>query len=231
MSETSDAPVEAPAPSAPLDHLRAFVERNSRVSVPPLIPEIRLHLASEVVPLWHLTEEELDKSGLPPPFWAFAWAGGQALSRFILDHPDCVAGRQVLDFGAGSGICAIAAKLAGAASVQASDIDRFSVAAMELNAQENEVALDVTSVDLIDTDHGWDTILVGDMCYEQPLAGRIEAWLRHLNARGADVLIGDPGRTYLPKQGLEKLISYSVMTSRELEDSDVRNTSVWRVLA
>ena len=196
------------------------------------MPEISLHLASEVVPLWHLTEEELAQSGLPPPYWAFAWAGGQALARYLLDQPAEVAGKRVLDFGAGSGLVGIAAAKAGAAQVLAADIDRFSGAAIALNAQLNHVEVAVTTEDLIGADpSGWDVILVGDMCYERPLAARIEAWLRSAVAQGVRVLIGDPGRTYLPRQGLEKLTAYAVKTSRELEDTDVRNTSVWRLLA
>ena len=178
-----------------------------------------------------MTEEELEKSGLPPPFWAFAWAGGQALSRYILDNPEIVRGRRVLDFGSGSGLIAIAAMKAGGAAALAADIDAFAAAAIALNAETNGVAVTVTTEDLVGVENrGWDIILVGDMCYEGPLAARIEIWLRKLAGEGTAVLIGDPGRTYLPKSGLEKLVSYAVRTTRELEDTDVRNTSVWRVL-
>ncbi|MDP1626702.1 MULTISPECIES: methyltransferase [Alphaproteobacteria] len=208
-----------------------FIRDNTLLHEPPLVPEVRLHLASEIVPIWQMTEEELEKTGLPPPFWAFAWAGGQALSRYILDNPGIVAGRRVLDFGSGSGMIGIAAMKAGAASVLAADIDRFAVSAIALNAAVNEVAVAVTAEDIVGVENrGWDVVLVGDMCYERPLAERVEAWLRRLAGEGVTVLIGDPGRTYLPKSGLEKLTSYAVMTTRELEDTDVRNTSVWRVL-
>ncbi|MEQ8281936.1 MAG: methyltransferase [Parvibaculum sp.] len=208
-----------------------FIRENTALHEPPLIPEIRLHLASEIVPIWQMTEEELEKSGLPPPFWAFAWAGGQALSRYILDNPEIVRGRRVLDFGSGSGLIAIAAMKAGGAAALAADIDAFAVAAIALNAETNGVAVTVTTEDLAGVENrGWDIILVGDMCYEGPLAARIEIWLRKLAGEGTAVLIGDPGRTYLPKSGLEKLVSYAVRTTRELEDTDVRNTSVWRVL-
>lgn len=208
-----------------------FIRANTALHEPPLIPEIRLHLASEIVPIWQMTEEELEKSGLPPPFWAFAWAGGQALARYILDNPEIVHERRVLDFGSGSGLIAIAAMKAGAASVLAADIDAFAAAAIALNAGTNNVAVTATTEDLVGAENrGWDVILVGDMCYEGPLAARIEAWLRKLADEGTAVLIGDPGRTYLPKSGLEKLVSYAVKTTRELEDTDVRNTSVWRVL-
>jgi predicted nicotinamide N-methyase len=208
-----------------------FIRRNTTLHEPPLIPEIRLHLASEIVPIWQMTEEELQETGLPPPFWAFAWAGGQALSRYILDNPSVVSGKSVLDFGSGSGLIGIAAKLAGADTVLCADIDEFAEQAIILNAAENKTPLAATTEDLVGVENrGWQVILVGDMCYEGPLATRIEAWLRRLVSEGLEVLIGDPGRTYLPKSGLEKLVSYAVKTTRELEDSDVRNTSVWRVL-
>ncbi len=216
------------SPSDPV----AFIRANTLLHEPPLIPEIKLHLASEIVPIWQMTEEELERSGLPPPFWAFAWAGGQALSRYILDHPEVVRGKRVLDFGSGSGLIAIAAMKAGASSVLAADIDPFAAASIGLNAQMNDVSVVVTSDNLIGSpNRGWDVILIGDMCYERPLAESIETWVRSLIAGGAEAFIGDPGRTYLPKTGLEKLISYAVKTTRELEDTDVRNTSVWRVLA
>lgn len=208
-----------------------FIRDNTLLHEPPLTPEIRLHLASEIVPIWQMTEEELEKTGLPPPFWAFAWAGGQALSRYILDNPQVVAGKRVLDFGSGSGLIGIAAMKAGAAAVLAADIDPFAIAAIAINAAENDVVVSTTADDIVGAENrGWDTVLVGDMCYERPLAERVEAWLRRLAGEGVTVLIGDPGRTYLPKSGLDKLVSYAVKTTRELEDTDVRNTSVWRVL-
>ncbi|MEN6543517.1 methyltransferase [Parvibaculum sp.] len=209
----------------------AFIRANTALHEPPLVPEVKLHLASEIVPIWQMTEEELEKSGLPPPFWAFAWAGGQALSRYILDHPEVVRGKRVLDFGSGSGMIGIAAMKANAASVLAADIDIFAAASIRLNAEVNGVSLNVTTDDIVGSPNlGWDVILIGDMCYERPLAERIEKWVHSLVDGGATALIGDPGRTYLPKSGLEKLISYAVKTTRELEDTDVRNTSVWRVI-
>ncbi|KAB7739841.1 methyltransferase [Parvibaculum sedimenti] len=209
----------------------AFIRANTALHEPPLVPEVKLHLASEIVPIWQMTEEELEKSGLPPPFWAFAWAGGQALSRYILDHPEVVRGKRVLDFGSGSGMIGIAAMKANAVSVLAADIDIFAAASIRLNAEVNGVSLDVTTEDIVGSpNQGWDVILIGDMCYERPLAERIEKWVHSLVDGGATALIGDPGRTYLPKSGLEKLISYAVKTTRELEDTDVRNTSVWRVV-
>lgn len=210
---------------------RAFVTANTGLHEPPLVPEIKLHLATEIVPIWQMTEAQLEQSGLPPPFWAFAWAGGQALARYVLDNPDIVNGHSVLDFGAGSGIVGIAAAKANAASVLCADIDLFACQVMKLNSSTNHVQLEVTSEDLVGvTDRGWDVVLIGDMCYERPLAERIEIWIHNLVSLGTTVLIGDPGRTYLPKSGLERLVSYAVKTTRELEDTDVRNTSVWRVI-
>ncbi len=209
----------------------AFVLANTAVEAPPLIPEIKLHLASEVVPLWHSTEAELAAAGLPPPFWAFAWAGGQALARYLLDHPEQVAGRRVLDFAAGSGLQGIAGALAGAARVEASEIDAFARAAIGLNAKLNGVDITLLDGDLVETTNsGWDLVLAGDVFYEVPMAERVESWLRRLAAAGTEVLIGDPGRTYLPKAGLERVIAYGVKTTRELEDTDLRNAVVWRLV-
>jgi len=208
-----------------------FIRANTRLEAPPLVPEVKLYLASEVVPLWEATEAELAEQGLPPPFWAFAWAGGQALSRYLLDHPEVVRGRRVLDFAAGSGLQGIAAMLAGAASVEAVDIDAFACAACRLNAAANGVDIAVRQDDIVGSvNPGWDVVLAGDVCYEGPAAARITAWLRGLVAEKCLVLMGDPGRTYLPRQGLERLIAYGVKTSRELEDSDLRNAVVWKVL-
>ena len=208
-----------------------FIRTNTELLPSPLVPEIRLHVASDALPLWEMTEEELEKVGLPPPFWAFAWAGGQALARYILDTPGIVEGKTVLDFGAGSGLDGIAAAKSGARSILSADIDPFSADAIRLNAEANGVTLEVTTDDLVGTaNRGWEVVLVGDMCYEQPLAGRIEAWLRGFVAEGVAVLIGDPGRTYLPKSGMELLATYNVETSRALEDNDVRRTNVWRLL-
>jgi len=203
-----------------------FILENTALTAPPLVPEIRLHLATEVVPLWRKTEEELEAEGVPPPYWAFAWAGGQALARHVLDHPDTVAGKSVLDFGSGSGLVAIAARKAGAARVLAADIDAFAAAAIALNAQANDVAIEITRDDVIGSDGDWAAILIGDMCYERPLAERLLEWLR---AQDALVLLGDPGRSYFPKSGVEKLATYRVQTTRELEDREIRETSVYRL--
>ena len=203
-----------------------FVRDNAALIAPPLVPEITLHLATEVVPLWRKTEEELEQMGVPPPYWAFAWAGGQALARYVLDNPALVAGKHVLDFGAGSGLVALAAAKAGAASVLAADIDAFAIAAIKANALANDVTVAVTQDDVIGSTTPYDVILVGDMCYERPLAERLMAWLQ---SSPALILLGDPGRSYFPKAGLEKLAHYAVQTTRELEDREIRETGVWRL--
>ena len=205
-----------------------FIRSNTELLAPPLVPEIALHLATEVVPLWRKTEDELEAAGVPPPYWAFAWAGGQALSRYVLDHPEIVGGNRVLDFGAGSGLVAIAAAKAGARHVDAADIDAFAAAAIALNAQANGVAVDILADDVIGTPCVWDVILVGDMCYERPLAERLLAWLGACVQAGATVLLGDPGRSYFPKAGVASLAIFRVQTTRELEDRDIRETGVYR---
>ncbi len=207
-----------------------FIRAQTAIAAPPLVPEIRLHLASEVTPLWQATEATLAQSQLPPPYWAFAWAGGQALARYVLDHPAIVAGRDVLDFGAGSGLVAIAAAKAGARRVTAAEIDAFAAAAIDLNAQINEAAIAVETTDIVGrADASWQVVLVGDMCYERPLAERLVNWLRRLAGAGATVLLGDPGRAYLPKSGLDELARYAVPTPLDLEDRIERVGVVWRL--
>lgn len=201
-----------------------FVRDNSQLLTPPLVPEIRLHLASEVIPLWRKTEEELAEIGVPPPYWAFAWAGGQALARYLLDNPAIVARKRVLDFGSGSGLVAIAAAKAGATHVVAADIDPFAIAAIARNADANNVIVHSVAENVIGTSERFDLIVVGDMCYERPLAEKLMAWLKSAEA---DILLGDPGRTYFPKTGLMQLATYSVPTTRELEDREIRQTGVW----
>ena len=205
----------------------AFIRANTRLIAPPLVPEMRLHLADEAVALWTKTEEELEATGLPPPFWAFAWAGGQALARWIGDHRQRIAGRYVLDFASGSGIVAIAAALAGAAHVEASEIDPFALAAIALNAGENGVAVDALAQDVIGQDRGWDVALAGDVAYERDMAARVFAWLERLARRGALVLIGDPCRAYLARDRLDCLAEYSVPTPRALEDAEIKRTGVF----
>jgi predicted nicotinamide N-methyase len=197
---------------------------------PPLVPELQLHMAHEAVPLWQKTEEELGEMGLPPPFWAFAWAGGQALARHVLDHPEIVCGRRVTDLASGSGLVGIAAMKAGAASVLAADIDAFSVDAIRINADANDVAVVATGSDLLMLPASdCDVILVGDLFYEKGLAEKIFAWLEEAEGRGITTLIGDPGRSYLPRDRLTKLGEYKVQVTRDLEDAEVKLTSVWRL--
>lgn len=209
-----------------------FIRSETRLIAPPHVPEIRLHLADEAIDLWHRTEEELGAMGLPPPFWAFAWAGGQALARYILDRPELVAGRTVLDFAAGSGLVAIAAARAGAARVVAAEIDAFSLAAIALNAFENGVTVEAEGRDLLDLGEaghaGFDVVLAGDVFYEKPMADRVRPFLEGAHRRGALVLFGDPGRSYLPKEGIEAVAEYQVPVTRALEDSEVKRTRVWR---
>ena len=208
----------------------AFIRANTSVMAPPLVPEVTLHLAHEAVPIWQKTEDELGEIGLPPPFWAFAWAGGQALARHVLDHPEIVRGRSVVDLASGSGLVGIAAMKAGASQVLAADIDKFAVAAISLNASENAVALSVTGDDLLDAaPPEVDVILVGDLFYEMDLAARVYAWLVQAEEQGTSVLIGDPGRSYLPRDRLENLAEYKVRVTRDLEDSEIKWTSVWRL--
>jgi predicted nicotinamide N-methyase len=214
---------------ATLDGRRDFIVANTRLQTPPHTPELRLHLADEITPIWKLTEEALAEIGLPPPFWAFAWAGGQALARYLIDSPRMVAGRRCIDFASGSGIVAIAALKAGARDVLAADIDPFCGAAIGLNGEVNGVAPGFTDQDLLDeAPPAWaEVILAGDICYEKPLAERVMAWLARAKAQGSTVLIGDPGRSYFPRTGLTKLAEYQVPTTRELEDFAVKKTCVW----
>ncbi len=212
----------------PPESRRDFILANTRLLQPPLVPELRLWLADEAVPIWRKTEEELGELGLPPPFWAFAWAGGQALARYILDNPALVRGLRVLDFASGSGIVAIAAAKAGAARVDASDIDAFAAASIAANAEANEVRLAARAEDLVGADEGWDVVLAGDVSYERDMAEAVTGWLASLAARGALVLIGDPRRTYLALDRLESVIEYRVPVSRELEDSEIKRTGVFR---
>jgi len=212
------------------DRHRAFIRANTALVAPPACPEIRLHLATAITPLWQASEAFLNGSNLPPPYWAFAWAGGQALARHILDSPWLVRSHTVLDFAAGSGIAAIAAAIANAKRVEASDVDRVAAAAVALNAEDNGVAITVRSDDVTLAPAGtWDVVLAGDICYERPMAERCMPWLRGHAAKGSLVLLSDPGRAYLPDAGLVELASYTIPTSREVEDSDSRETVIYRV--
>lgn len=207
-----------------------FIRANTAPATPPLVPEITLYLASEITPIWQATEATLEKAGLPPPFWAFCWPGGQVLARYLLDHRETVRGRSVLDFAAGGGVASIATVMAGATRVTASEIDAYAIAAMNLNAMLNHVQFDTTEADLTgDTNSEWDVILAGDVCYERPMSDRVMEWLRAHAAKGATVLMADPGRNFLPDHGLDELASYDVPTTKELEDRETRVTVLWRV--
>jgi predicted nicotinamide N-methyase len=207
-----------------------FILANTRIHAVPHAPEIRLYLADEAMDLWQKTEDDLGALGLPPPFWAFAWAGGQALARYILDTPELVAGRRVLDFATGSGLVGIACGRAGAAHVRACDIDPFALAATRLNATLNGVDLEIAEADLLQTEPPQvDVLFAGDVFYEKPMAERVLPWLDRARAQGADVLVGDPGRSYLPKDRLTRLATYDVPVNRSLEDNTIKRSSVFRL--
>jgi predicted nicotinamide N-methyase len=200
---------------------RAFVLRHTRLRPVPGLEEVRLHLADEVLPLWHAAQLATDDPDAALPYWAFAWGGGLAIACYLRDHPEAVAGRRVLDFASGSGLCAVAALKAGATSVIGVDIDPFSAAAIQLNARANGVRAAVIERDILDDEPpDVDVILAGDVCYEAGLADRAITWLVRARAGGIDVLLGDPGRRYLPTDELTMLAEYEVRTTTELEDLD-----------
>ncbi|SFK21572.1 class I SAM-dependent methyltransferase [Falsiroseomonas stagni] len=208
----------------------AFIRAHTAIARPPLVPEVALHLATEITPIWQASEEWLRQTGIEPPFWAFAWPGGQALARLVLDGPQAVAGRRVLDFAAGCGIAAIAAVQAGAAVVEAAEIDPLAIAACRVNAALNGVALVLPRDDVVGAACRWDIILAGDVCYEAPMTAHILPWLRAMAASGAEVWLADPGRAYLPRDGLSPLGSFRVPTSLELEDRTERIVTIARLL-
>jgi predicted nicotinamide N-methyase len=208
-----------------------FVRAHTSLTPVPLVPELRLHLADEPIELWEKTEQA-GAGEQPPPFWAFAWAGGQALARHLLDDPDLVAGREVLDLATGSGLVAVAAARAGASVVTANDIDPLSLAATAANAEANAVTVRCVEGDLLDTTEGYveaGVILAGDVFYSREMAARFLPFLRKAAYKGALVLVGDPGRAYLPTSGMIKRASYDVPTLESLENATVRHTTVWQV--
>jgi predicted nicotinamide N-methyase len=207
----------------------AFIREHTRLMPVPHAPEIVLYLADEATTLWEKTEEELGTIGLPPPFWAFAWAGGQALARYVLDNPGIVAGKRVLDVATGSGLVAIAAAKAGAAEVTGVDIDSFAEVAVGLNAAANGAAVTARTGDPVGTDEGWEVILAGDICYQRDMTEAMIAWLGPIAAAGRPVLIGDPGRTYLPRDRLAKCAEYEIPVTRALEDLEIKRTAVWQL--
>lgn len=212
-----------------------LIRAHTTLRSPAIVPELRLHLASEILEIWQQSEVALYARSVangdtPPPYWAFAWPGGQALARYILDRRAEFAGKSLLDFGAGSGLIAIAAAKAGAVPVVAADTDPGAQTAIELNAATNGVFVEPIGNDLIGSEGRWSIICAGDMCYERPLAERLVVWLKQLAARGAEVLIGDPGRSYFPASGVMPLASYEVPVSRDLEDREIRETTVYRLI-
>lgn len=207
-----------------------FVRENTRLGSPPLTPELKLWLADEATSLWEASETFLEETGLPPPFWAFAWAGGQALARHVLDNPRLVADKRVLDFGAGGGIVAIAALKAGARAALAVDVDPFAVAAVAANAAANDARPVGRTGDATDlTAEAFDVVLAADVCYDRAQSDPASAWLFEAAARNVVVLLGDPGRAYLPSDRLKEVAAYDVPTSTELENADVTRTSIWRL--
>jgi predicted nicotinamide N-methyase len=208
----------------------AFIRAQTAISEAPLLPGLRLHLATEITPIWQASEAFLHQHGIEPPFWAFAWPGGQALGRAIRDAPALVQGKRVLDFAAGCGVAAIIAAQCGAALVEAAEIDPLAVAAIRMNAALNEVSVTALGEDVVGSACRWDVILAGDVCYEAPMTAHILPWLRAMAAAGAEVLVADPGRAYLPREGLVALSSHAVPTSLELEDRAERVVTIARLL-
>lgn len=214
----------------PIEDPAGFIRRETTVKPVPHAEEIRLHVADEAMALWQKTEEDLGELGLDPPFWAFAWAGGQGLARYILDTPSLVAGKDVIDFACGSGLVGIAAMLAGAKSCRAVDIDPFAIAAAGLNADLNGVRLDLEIADLTrQATPAADVVFCGDVFYDRQMAGAVIGFLDRLFAAGITVLVGDPGRSYLPKGRLTELGVYEVPVVGALEDNEIKKTAVYRV--
>jgi predicted nicotinamide N-methyase len=223
MSDTPLAPDRA-------DRLRAFIARATAIERPSLVPKLRAHLAGEITPIWAMTEEALQREGLPPPFWAFAWAGGQAMARHVLDTPDLAAGRRVLCVGCGGGLEAIAAARAGAAQVWANDLDPVALIAAQMNAALNSAALTLLPGDLtVGGAPEADLVLAADAFYEVAASRRMLDWLRGLARGGAQVLAADAGRGFLPTEGLEAVARHEAPTLRALEDRDSRLVTIWRV--
>ena len=205
----------------------AFIRANTVVARPPLVPEITLHLATEITPIWQATEAWLERENIAPPFWAFAWPGSQALARWVLDDARPIAGRRVLDFAAGSGLAAVACAVAGAAAVEANEIDPLALSAISLNAALNGVTVAPIG-DVVGQPCRWDVILCGDVCYEAPMTGHILPWLRAM-AQTAEVVVADPERAYLPREGMAAFARTMVPTTRELEDRDSREVTLFRM--
>jgi predicted nicotinamide N-methyase len=215
------------------DDPEGFIRRNTALEAPAMVPEFKLWLASEYVPIWQATETWLEEQNVDPPYWAFCWPGGQAIARYLLDHPDLVRGKRVIDFAAGSGVSSMAAARAGARSVIANDIDMLSLIAARLNAAANGLTIEVSSEDWLAGGPGdpeADVVIAGDVCYEREMSRQAIEWLRSHADRGRLVLLGDPGRNYFTAQGLEERARYDIPTSLQLENRGMRETVVWRVL-
>ncbi len=210
--------------------LEAFIRAQTEIAEAPFLPGLRLHLATEITPIWQASEAFLHQHGMEPPFWAFAWPGGQALGRAIRGAPEMVRGKRVLDFAAGCGIAAIIAAQCGAALVEAAEIDPLAITAIGLNAALNGVSVAALSEDVVGSACRWDVILAGDVCYEAPMVAHILPWLRAMAAAGAEVLVADPGRAYLPSAGMQALSIHAVPTSLELEDRAERVVTIARLL-
>ncbi|MDH6574660.1 50S ribosomal protein L11 methyltransferase [Kitasatospora sp. MAP5-34] len=208
----------------------AFVQEETNLALVPFVPEVRLYMADDAIALWETTEAARGEIGLPPPFWAFAWAGGVAVARYVLDHPQSVAGRTVLDLAAGSGLVGIAAAMRGAKSVRAAEIDAYAVAAIGVNAEANGVRVDAAVEDLLDGDGApAEVVLAGDVFYERAMAARFLPFLERALARGARVIVGDPGRAYLPRERFTALVAYDVPVVADLEDTALKTTTVWQL--
>jgi len=220
--------VSGPSPIGPEGH-EAFIRSHTELAPVPMVTTIQLYTATELVPIWRATENWLTERGLGVPFWCVPWAGGQALARWVLEHPEIVRGKRVLDFGAGSGLIAIAAARAGAAEVRAVDVDPIAIAACILNAAANDVSFDTVCSDIVDQDVEADIVLAGDVWYELTASARFARWLRSIAARGTRVFTGDPGRHYLPSHARE-LAAYDVPTSWDLESAHSRRSRVLEIL-
>ena len=211
-------------------HWRSFILENTTLTHPPLVPEIKLYLAEQSLPIWQKTQDELNEDNVPPPYWAFAWAGGQALARYLIDKPQAVRNKTVLDLGSGCGITALAARRSNAARVLASDIDQISGIAAQLNAAANNLVIDTTDQDILaQTPGDYGVLLVGDLFYERPLAERVMSYLEKAKKGGAMILAGDPQRTYFRPDRFSQLAQYQVQVSQELEDCEQKPTAVWQL--
>jgi len=209
-----------------------FIRAHTKAKVFPFLPEITLHIADEITPLWTACETRSGRTNTSPPFWAFAWPGGLALARYALDHAEIVHGLVVMDFASGSGLGSIAFRKAGCSRVIAVDIDPLAQTATQVNAEANDVIVEIEPyLDMEKAPVGIDVIFAGDVCYEQTMSHRVMRWLRLCAGAGIRVFIGDPGRAYAPEDGLLEVARYVVPTTQELEDRDARDVTVWQLVS